>query len=877
MGVVYRAMDTTLDRDVAIKVLPESMAADADRLARFEREAKILASLNHPNIATIHGLERADGTTALVMELVEGPTLADRIEQGAIPADEALGIAMQIAEALEAAHGQGIVHRDLKPANIKLRSDGTVKVLDFGIAKALEPENLTSGPQSPMMTTPATMAGVILGTAAYMSPEQAKGKQIDQRTDIWAFGCVLYEMLTGQLAFGAEDVPTTLARVIDRDTDMDSLPAAISPAVRQTIQVCLQKDVRKRVADIRDVRLALEGSFETDSPQVTTVAQPLWRRVLPFGAAILVTGLIVGLADEILWPEPELGPPPVTRFDYDLPEGHTFRETNRIVISLSPDGRHFVYNTTDGLYLRTMSELEPRLISGTEISASSPSFSPDGQSVVYVDDELDQIKRIAVSGGAPVVIADLTSNAEGLNWNADNTILVGQDREGAYRVSANGGTPELVISIAEDELVYRPQQLPDGDSVLFSLLPQAGDTWDAAQTVAQSLSTGERTVLVEGGTDARYLPTGHLVYALNDGLFAVAFDLDSLAVSGGAVPLVQGVMRAIGGGAGTGNLNPAANFSVSENGTLVYVAGSIGVDTSTLVWVDREGRETPLDVPPRAYTYPRISPDGTKVALDVRDQELDIWVWDFTRETLTRLTFGPEQDEFPVWSPDGQRIAYNSAGGIAGTTGGSTLSWRASDGTGQVELLAEGAGQLYPASFLPDGTGILARVGVNANDDIAVVNLEEDGAVPLLASTFNELNPEISPDGRWLAYTTNESGNYEVYVRSFPDVDGGGRWQVSTDGGMHPLWARNEQELFYRNDDAIMAVSIETDPTFVAGNPEALFEGSYFRAAGGRTYDVSLDGEQFLMIKQVEGATTTPQIIVVENWFEELNRLAPTE
>ena len=863
MGLVYRATDTTLEREVAIKVLPESMAADAERISRFDREAKTLASLNHPNIATIHGLEKADGTTALVMELVEGPTLADRIEKGAIPADEALGIAMQIAEALEAAHGQNIVHRDLKPANIKLRPDGTVKVLDFGIAKALEPENVTTGGQSPMLTTPVTQVGVILGTAAYMSPEQARGKAVDERTDIWAFGCVLYEMLTGQPAFGGEDVPITLARVLANDTDMESLPNAISPAVRQAIQLCLQKDLRKRVADIRDVRLALEGAFDTVSPQAAegvVVARSAWRRTLPVASATLVSGAI--LAGLTVWVSMQPEPRPVNRFDYELSEGQLFRFSGEPIMALSPDGRNFVYNTQDGLYLRTMGDLEARLIPGTEPILSTPVFAPDSQAIAYWDIS-GQLKRIGISGGAPVVIAEVSSNVYGLSWEADGTIFVGLP-DGVYRVSANGGTPELVV---EADFPYGPRLLPDEDSVLFNVTTT--QNWDDSQIVVQSLSTSERTVLVEGGTDAHYFPTGHLVYALGDGLFAVAFDPDTLTVSGGTVPLVQGVMRTTG-------TTGASNYSVSDDGTLAYVIGSATAAQHTLVWVDREGREEPIGAPPRNYTSPRISPDGMRVALNPRDQEVDIWIWDLIRETLTRLTFDPGTDTFPVWSPDGLRIAFSS--GRGGDRGG--IYWRAADGSGLVERLAESGGQMFPSSFLPDATGIIFRGALTGaeNDDIAIVSLDGGGdTTPLLQTTFRERNPELSPDGRWLAYASNESGREEIFVRGFPEVDAGGRWQVSTGGGLQPLWSRDGRELFYRSGDALLAVSIETDPTFIAGNAEVVFERQYANPQGGRTYDISPDGERFLMIKQVESASEASQIIVVQNWFEELKRLVPTE
>jgi len=872
MGVVYRATDTTLDRDVAIKVLPESMASDAERIARFDREAKTLASLNHPNIAQIYGLERSDDTTALVMELVEGPTLADRIEKGAIPADEALGIAMQIAEALEAAHGQSIVHRDLKPANVKLRPDGTVKVLDFGIAKALEPENLTSGPQSPMMTTPATMAGVILGTAAYMSPEQAKGKQVDQRADIWAFGVLLYEILTGQLAFGAEDVPTTLARVIANETDLDSLPAAISPAVRQTIQLCLQKDVRKRVADIRDVRLAIEGAFDTVSPQATeaAVVQSLWRRAFPSAVTAVVAVLATGLIAWTLWPASETSA--INRFDFDLPEDRLFRQSNRPLIALSPDGRHFVYDSEDGIVLRPMGDLEARLIPGSSSDAISPFFSPDGRSVGYYDFSKGQLERIAIGGGAPVAISEM-SNAQGLTWEPDGTILVGQ-LDGIYRVPATGGELELIISVVDDEgLIYGPELLPGGDSVLFSVITPGAITWDVGQVVAQSLSTGERTVLVEGGSDAHYLPTGHLVYAFEDGLFAVAFDPDSLTVSGGAVPLVQEVRR--DPASQTGH----ANYSVSEDGTLIYVRGNLAVLERSLVWVDRTGRETAVSAPPRTYTNPSISPDGTKVALDVRDQDFDIWTWDLARETLTRLTFDPGQDEFPVWSPDGQRIAFSSTGRDGASGGDVSLFWRAADGTGSAEQLAGSDGQIFPTSFLPDGTGILVFGSDRGGgiDDIDFFAMDgEDRATPLLETAFSELYPAVSPDGRWLSYVSDESGSEEVYVRPFPDIEAG-RWQVSRGGGTQPLWARDGEEIFYRTSEGVMGVSVQTEPSFVAGNPALVFEGDYLLTDGGPNYDVSLDGERFLMIKEVQDASATSQIIIVENWFEEVKRLVPTE
>ena len=541
MGKVWRAHHTRLKRDDALKVLPDTFASDADRLARFRREAQVLASLNHPNIAHVHGLEQADGVQALVMELVEGSTLADCIAQGPIPIEDALPIAKQIAEALEAAHEQGIIHRDLKPANIKLRPDGTVKVLDFGLAKALEPASGThiDATASPTITSPAMMTGVgmLLGTAAYMSPEQARGKAVDKRSDIWAFGCVLYEMVTGQRAFGGEDVTETLASVVKTEPAWDALPHGVSPGVRLFLRRCLQKNPKQRLHDIADMRLALEGAFETaHGAQGVAVAQPVWRRPLAVaGATSVVAVLVTGLAAWSLWPT--VAPPTVSKFDYTLPDKQQFRQLGRAHIALSPDGRHFVYNATGGLYLRSMTGLEARVIPGTEVGLTNPFFSPDGEAIAY--EQRGELKRISINGGAPVVICATVTALFGASWGIDNVILFGQPK-GIMRVSANGGTPELVIPAKEGEQVDGPQLLPDRESVLFSVTTGKGTTrWDQAQVVVQSLRTGERRVILQGGSAARYMPTGHLVYAVDDSLFGVAFDADRLEVRGAAVSVAK--------------------------------------------------------------------------------------------------------------------------------------------------------------------------------------------------------------------------------------------------------------------------------------------------------------------------------------------------
>src|SRR5262245_47188622 len=511
MGIVYRARDLQLQRDVALKVLPEAVVLDPDRIARFEREAKTLASLNHPNIAIIHGLEKSQGTYALVMELVEGEDLSERIAKGPIPLDEALPIARQIAEALEAAHEQGIIHRDLKPANIKVRPDGTVKVLDFGLAKLAESAVATGTNPSPLslsptITSPALMTGVgvLLGTAAYMSPEQARGKPADKRSDIWAFGCVLYEMLTGQRAFAGEDVTETLAAVVKSEPQWDTLPIDLSPSVRAFLRRSLQKNAKQRLHDMADMRLALEGAFETTvsgSTEPVIRPKPVWRRSVPYVATVLAAVLATAIIAWNLWPTST--PPLTARFVSDLPANQSFRGPARPVMASSADGRRFVYNTTDGLYVRSFGTLEARLIPGTEPASTSPFFSPDGNWVGYF--ELPgQLKRIGLDGGAPVVICAAT-NPFGVSWERDNTVLFGQPA-GIMRVSANGGSPQLVVPTKSGESVYGPQLLPDGDSVLFSITSQTGDTrWDNADVVVQSLATGKRTVLLHGGSDARFI------------------------------------------------------------------------------------------------------------------------------------------------------------------------------------------------------------------------------------------------------------------------------------------------------------------------------------------------------------------------------------
>ena len=556
MGEVYRATDTSLDRQVAIKVLPDAFASAAERLARFEREAKVLASLNHPNIGAIYGLEKSGDTRALVLELVEGPTLADRIAQGSIPLDEALPIAKQIAEALEAAHEQGVIHRDLKPANIKLRPDGTVKVLDFGLAKAFEPEaGSVSASMSPTisLTAAATQMGMVIGTAAYMAPEQAKGRVVDKRADVWAFGCVLYEMLTGRRTFDGDDISEVMAGVIKSEPEWDELPTELPPALRTYLRRCLQKDPRERIRDIGDVRLAMAGAFDVPAPPpgelpVTPVAIPQlqgWQRPLSLAVAGLALLAVGGVA---MWGLARPAPERVVRFPLPLSDGQNFFAAGRHMVAISPAHDYVAFAANGGLWLRAMDQMEATFLSGSE-GGREAFFSADGQWLGFWAD--DQLKRVSISGGAPVTLG-AADNPFGASWGADDTILFGQS-DGIWRVPGTGGTPERIISVEDGEAVLGPQMLPGGDFVLFTLRPSGTTSWDASQIVVQSLANSERTVLIEGGRDARYVPTGHLVYALEGTLLAQAFDLDQLAMRGGPVALVEGVQMA---GAGSGELDP---------------------------------------------------------------------------------------------------------------------------------------------------------------------------------------------------------------------------------------------------------------------------------------------------------------------------------
>ena len=879
MGQVYQATDTKLNRQVALKILPEAFATDPDRLARFQREAQVLASLNHPGIAAIYGIEEDEGTRALVLELVEGPTLAERISKGPIPLDEALPIAKQIAEALEAAHEAGVIHRDLKPANIKVREDGTVKVLDFGLAKALDTTPQGDPSESPTLTAAATQMGVIMGTAAYMSPEQARGRPVDKRADIWSFGVVLYEVLTGQRAFQGEDVSMTLSSVLQREPDWSGLPKAVSPSLSVFLHRCLEKDPKQRVPDIAAMRLAMEGAFESPvpAPLETAVANGtlrLWQRTLPAVGIVLAAAALSALG---AWSLTRPAPVQLARFVIPLADDQSFDRVDRPVVAISPDGMRVVYAANGALWLRSVDQLEAVAIAGTE-NARGPFLSPDNQSIGFWAD--GQLRRVAVNGGAPVTITDaapvsstiesqvISLEIDGASWGADNMIVYGHGT-GIVRVSAAGGTAEVVLAIEEPEAAHGPQMLPGGDWVLYTLRSDGPGSWNTAEVVAQSLTTGERIPLVSG-RDGRYVSTGHLVYARDNTIFAVPFDTSPPEVTGGPVSLVEGVLQA-------GTIGGAAHFSVANNGALVYVPGGDGGPPEYLLaWMTLDGEQTIMPAPPRTYGSISVSPDGTRIAVDISDGgQRDIWTWRLDQGPLTRLTFDEGLDQDPIWSPDSERVVFYSS------RDGGGLFWRAADGTGEVERLLEDADPWVPAAWTADGRLLFARSAVSTLTltlpmPIGVLTVEGDRTVEMIA---DGVLPALSSDGQWLAYTSFESGAPHVYVRPFPNLDDG-KWQVSTDPGFSPRWSPGGRLLYFLDPlSGIQVVEVETDPAFNPGVPTLTVADTGFidlAGLGHQLYDLALNGERFFVkVPAARSSDGFTGMIFVEHWFQELTERVP--
>ncbi|HEV8335242.1 MAG TPA: protein kinase [Candidatus Polarisedimenticolia bacterium] len=873
MGEVYRATDARLRRQVALKVIPSALARDADRLARFRREAQVLASLNHPNIAAIYGLEEGDGVPFLVLELVEGEDLAQRLARGPMAIEEALAISRQIAEALEEAHEKGIVHRDLKPANVKLTPDGKVKVLDFGLAKAYESDAAggagIDGTRSPTMTHAATVAGMILGTAAYMSPEQARGRTVDRRADIWAFGVLLYEMLTGRRAFEGEDISITLANVLKEDVDWQALPPDLPPSVRRLLRRCLEKDPRRRLSAIGDARLDLDEKEPAAAP-VAVPSSPRRSIGLPLAATIAaaaILGTVIGM--RVFSPPSAPAHGGVIHLTIALPPGEQLVGTALMPLALSPDGSALAYvSRGDGaqrICLRRLSEREPAELAGTE-GAFSPFFSPDGQWIGFFAD--GKVKKISVSGAGLQVIFDDTPDPRGGDWGADGNIYFAPvSTSGIWKVPATGGAAAEVTrkDTAQGEISHRwPRFLPEHQALLYNIW--TGPGLDERAIVFQSLATGERRTLLRGANTPRYLDSGFLMYARMDDLLAVPWGPETKDLAG-VVPLtLPEHPREVG--------ESAAMYAVSRNGTLVYVPGGARWYAQRVLWVDRSGRTEVLPLPERDYESVAISPDGSRAVLQTTEGTVHLWIYDFSRRTLLPfLTAGSSQA--PVWTLDGQRIIYRAT-----RKGRRNLCWKAADGTGEEEWLTEKEGILQtPTSVTSDGRwAIFSEMGLRGSTSTTLWALPLTGERtprPVVQAPGRVADGQVSPDGKWLAFNWNGSGRLEVYVQPFPGP--GPRVQVSNGGGSEPRWSRDGREIFYLNlsYDKLMAAAVRPGAAFSTGEPRVLMEGRYRPSGNVNTaYDVSADGRRFLRIQQVEPQGPMNQLDVVLNWAEELKRIA---
>ncbi len=881
MGEVWRARDTKLRREVAVKTLPEEFANDEERLARFEREATLLAALNHPNIAAIYGLEESDGTRFLVLELVEGETLADRLRRGPVPVEESLELALQIAEALEAAHQKGVIHRDLKPANIKVTPEGNVKVLDFGLAKAFVADGVAVDPsESPTISMTATKQGVIQGTAAYMSPEQARGREVDRRADIWAFGCVLYEALAGRRAFQGSDVTEILAAVLRAEPEWDRLPANLHPRLREVMERCLEKDLRRRRHDIADVRVDLE-KIQADSDGLSLESeQPVTGWKLSTGLAL--GGLAAGLTLALVFLGNLLSPAAgeVTRLTLDVQEGahlgnwpahnpFTFGRPILRAFALSPDGQNLVYVGNDGdnrrqLYLRPLDQDQGVPIPGTE-GAGVARFSPDGQSIGFFHTSGDnpylqtsgELMRVPVNGGEVRTISTtgLESLRDDFSWTDDGRILL-TSYEGVLQVPANGGvvTHLTTHDRGPGYVQAYPQLLPGGTAVLYAEGPYSvGAPSEEFNVIVESLETGDRIVVVEGGTDPAHLESGHIVFVRSGTLMAVPFDAANLEVSGDPVIVLEDLMQAEGGSNTTLDVGNG-QYSVSRSGTLAYLPGGIMPELQNqLNWVDPAGNAEPAPLPPATYLFPRFSPYGTRLAYTEgrSGEDRSTWVYDMGLGVSVPLPKPSlEHDNYSfAWSPDGTEIVFSSRIG----SGPLNLYLTAADGSGEPERLSESDVNQYPGSWSPNG--VLAFVE-NRNGgysrDIMILSMDgRSEPAPFLETPFTERYPAFSPDGNWLVYSSDETGQVEVHVRPFPA--GEPAYQVSNGGGFTPAWSPNGEQLFYYTipgEDGsrrVMVVDVNLESTFTRSRPRVLFEGPNLGTTPIRSYDVSPD-DRFVML-----------------------------
>ena len=891
MGEVYRARDTRLERTVAIKVLNSSLACTPDLKQRFEREARAISQLNHPRICTLHDIGSDNGTDFLVMEYLEGETLAQRLSRGALPLDQVLRMGIDIADALDRAHRAGIVHRDLKPGNIMLTKSGA-KLLDFGLAKPISMGAVAGANSAPLLSaamtatspspqSPLTQQGTLVGTVQYMSPEQIEGKEADARSDVFALGAVLYEMATGKRAFEGKSQLSTATAILEKEPEpLTAVQPTAPAALDHCIRTCLVKDPELRRQSARDVVLDLEwirkeGAFLRASSG-TKVARPalMWM-VAVAAAAIIIAALVWRLARPI----PVSGP--VMRFKVAVPAGASLGGSwyQPPGIALARDGSQLAFVAhsagSSQIYLRSMSDVTARPVAGTE-GAATPFFSPDGRWLGFVS--AGMLMKVPTSGGAAVVIGTPTQRVEagvyGAYWSSDDRIFFG-DGSGIYSIPAGSGNPQAVTQVDSKNAEVQhgfPYVLPGGKALLFVIRRGQEPSFDDAEVWAVTLANGKQKLLLKAATDPHYVASGHLVFLRSGVLFAVAFDPDKLEVKGEAVPVVDDVRENPRVGAG--------QFSIADDGTLVYVSGGVSFGRHELVMVDKTGKARSLTTSPRPYEDFSISPDGRYIATTIEGSVTDTWVHDIARDTDSRFTFGPEHRD-PCWTPDGKRITYS--GFKDGKYG---LFWKAADGSGAEEELFSTQTDVFPWFWSRDGNTLLyATVGNGHDWDVWAFTLPDHKTFPLLKSPFSNEWASFSPDGKWIAYGTNESGRYEVFVAPFPALSP--RTRVSTDGGLHPLWSPDGSELYYRTGlslealasrslsvtSKIMAVPIQTAPTLSVGTPHELFEGPYFNS--GHDWAITPDGRDFIFIRDKEGQNGPGEMNVVLNWFEDLKRLAP--
>jgi serine/threonine protein kinase len=867
MGEVYRARDHKLGREVAIKVLPAGVASDPDRLARLEREARLLAALNHPNIATIHGLEELGGTRFLVLELIEGLTLADRLLTGPLGVDSALRIGVQIAAALEGAHEKGVVHRDLKPANVKVTPEGHVKVLDFGLAKSIA----VSGGTGPTQTVAHSAVGVVTGTAPYMSPEQARGEPTGRQTDIWSFGVILYEMLTTISPFQRDTTTGTLARVLEAQPDFAELPADTPPSVQRLVRRCLEKDPKRRFRDVGDIRIELEDALSgltAEPTRASGVGEPrrsAWRSVgTVFAVAAALAVVAVG-SWLVSVPNSGKSSGAIVRLSIAaLPPG-AFAPNGTTHLALSPDGTRFAYAASTGLSIRELAETDGVKLDDTGMN---PFFSPDGAWLVYR--RLDTgLEKVPAAGGGAVTVVQSTERLAGGTWCAGGTIVYAAT-SGLYRVDVAGGAPQPLLKpdAARQEREFAwPHCLPDGRAALFTVLPLGSGEPRIAWL---DLETLERHDLLDRGSSPQYVPTGHLLYAVGEELTAIAFDARSRELR--SAPVVVSDVRIA-----TAPDNGAADYAVSANGTLAFIAPGVAQPRprAVLEWVDRAGNAEPLGLDPGYYAYPRVSPDATRIAIDIgAGRNRDIWIWDVRLRSLTRLTDGPTEDMLPLWSPDGRRVFFASNRRVANNF---DIYSQAADGATPARVEYEDPKFQGPNSFSPDGKKLVINEEFRA---LSVLDLTRGTVEPLLQRDAIDWHGAVSPDGHWLAYESNESGaQFEIYVRPFPDVTGQ-REKVSVDGGRYVSWdPRGSGELYYVDlGGAMMAVPIKTAPALEVGRPVKLFDFMPPGRGGvsGLVYDVSPKDGRFLRARNIaDGTANAVNVSFVLNWFEALRAQVP--